>query len=120
MRMIIESQNLLDVDGTPLEKNYCIYAMPESKFLPSLWIMIGIQVFLIGLCWLLPLSQLCCAKAAEKMKCLYVLSETHKELVEAGERRNFWKYLKVASIVLVVCLSAMTAIVIVTLKTVDF
>lgn len=51
MKDIIASQDL------NINKNYCIYTMPESKYLPSLWVMIAWQVFFIFLSWVLPLSK---------------------------------------------------------------
>lgn len=114
MRTIIAATEL------PIDKSYCIYTMPESKFVPSLWLMIAWQAVLIALCWLLPLAQSCCKKASKSMSYLCVLSDSHKELVEGGEKRNFYKHLKSATIVLVALLVCMTASVVVILKGVTF
>lgn len=53
------------------------------------------------------------------MSYLCVLSEGHKELVEAGEKRNFWKHFKCVAILLTVLLVAMTVSVVIVLKGVD-
>jgi hypothetical protein len=90
MRRIIASQEL------PIEKDYCIYAMPESKYIPTLWALIGCLALLLLVCWITPLIMCCksCSKKEDKaekkgpknggLAFLCVLSDTYKELIEGG------------------------------------
>ena len=76
VRKIIASQDL------GINKNFCIYEMPEEKFLPSLWLLIGWLAFLLALTWLKNLLD-CCNKG-DSLQFLCVLSQGHKELVDSA------------------------------------
>ena len=92
--------------------------MPEEKFLPSLWLLIGWVTFLLALTWFKNLLD-CCNKG-DSLQFLCVLSQGHKELVESFQRYKFWDHFKYTMIVIGVLLAGLAVTLSVMLKRVDF
>lgn len=95
MKSIIEAQEL------GIERDYCVYEMPESKYIQTLWSLIGCLAVLLLVCWINPLKNAIkkCGEKKDKkdskkkkdagpknggLAFLCVLSDSYKELIEDG------------------------------------